>query len=132
MSRSLLRALPLAGILLTAGALHFLSPRPFDTMIPSALPASARRPLTYASGVAELGVGAMLLIPRTRRLGGWLAAALLLAVWPANIEAALNGGYRGVSGFAGSATAAWLRVPLQIPLIAWAVQIGRTTPRGEP
>lgn len=125
MSRSLLRALPLAGILLTAGTLHFITPRPFDAIMPSAVPEPAHRPLTYLSGAAEIGVAGLLLSPRTRRLGGWLASALLLAVWPANIEAALNGGYRGLSGFAGTASAAWLRVPLQIPLIAWGIWVAR-------
>ena len=41
---------------------------------------------TYASGVAEVGIGALLLVPRTRRLGALAAVALFLAVFPANVN----------------------------------------------
>lgn len=124
------RRLPLgvavfAGALVAMGVLHFVAPRPFDSIIPRAFPAEARRPLTYASGVAEIACGTLMALPRTRRLGGRLTALLLLAVWPANIDAALRGGYPGLDGFAGTATAAWLRVPLQIPLIWGALRIAR-------
>jgi uncharacterized membrane protein len=122
-------AVVLAGLLLVLGVLHLAVPRPFDAIIPRALPAASRRPLTYASGAAELVCGALLLVPRTRRLGGWLTAALLLAVWPANVDAALRGGYPGLSGFAGSAAAAWLRVPLQLPLLWVALRTARRSPR---
>jgi uncharacterized membrane protein len=111
------------------GLLHFLVPRPFDAIIPRAFPEEVRRPLTYASGVGEITCGVLLLAPRTRRLGARLTVLLLLAVWPANIDAALRGGYPGLSGFAGSALAAWLRVPLQIPLILWALVVGRRAAR---
>jgi uncharacterized membrane protein len=114
-----------AGAIMAVGVLHFVAPRPFDAIIPRALPAEARRPLTYASGAAEIACGALMAVPRTRRLGGRLTTVLLLAVWPANIDAALRGGYPGLAGFAGSAAAAWLRVPLQLPLIWWALRIAR-------
>lgn len=117
-----------AGFLIAMGVLHFVAPRPFDSIMPRSLPESAHRPLTYASGAAEIACGAMLLAPRTRALGARLTALLMLAVWPANIEAALRGGYPA-EGFLGSATAAWLRVPLQLPLIAWALLIGRRADR---
>ena len=134
--RSLLRgpakALLLGGLLLGVGTLHFVSPKPFDSIIPRALPEEARRPLTYASGVVEVAAGAMLLAPRTRRLGGRLAFWLILAVWPANIDAALRGGYPGLPGVVGGATAAWIRVPLQLPLLWLAHRIARDpgTPTG--
>ncbi len=119
----------LAGALITMGVLHFLVPRPFDSIIPRALPEGSRRPLTYASGVAEIVCGALLLSPRTRGVGGRLTALLMLAVWPANIDAALRGGYPGLSGVAGSSLGAWLRVPLQIPLIWFAWRIGQRADR---
>lgn len=114
----------LAAAMLGAGVLHFVAPKPYDSIMPSILPESTHRPLTYASGAAEIAVGAMMLVPRTRALGGRLTALLLLAVLPANIESALRGGYP-LDGFLGSTTAAWLRVPLQFPLIWWALRIAR-------
>lgn len=108
-----------------AGVTHLLAPRFFDAIMPRAIPDPAHRPLTYISGAAEICVGVAMLVPRTRRIGGTLTAGLLLAVLPANIDAALRGGYPGLDGFAGSAGFAWARIPLQIPLIIWALSIGR-------
>lgn len=122
------RAGLLAGTLIALGVLHFAVPRQFDQIMPRALPEAAHRPLTYASGAAEIACGAMLLLPRTRALGARLTALLLLAVWPANIDAAVRGGYPA-EGVIGSATAAWLRVPLQLPLIAWALLVARRADR---
>ncbi|MGI9015969.1 MAG: DoxX family protein [Euzebya sp.] len=115
----------LATVMVAAGVLHFVAPKPYDSIIPRVLPDAYRRPLTYASGVAEMTVGVMMLVPRTRRLGAQLTALLLVAVWPANIDAALRGGYPGLDGFFGTPTAAWLRVPLQLPLILWAAWLAR-------
>lgn len=121
-------AIGLGVVLLGVGSLHFVAPRAFDAIIPRAFPAAARRPLTLASGVVEVAAGAMLVVPSTRRAGGWLALAALLGVWPANIDAALQGGYRGIEGWAGGPVAAWLRVPLQLPMIAVAWLTARRGP----
>ncbi|WP_370326445.1 MauE/DoxX family redox-associated membrane protein [Euzebya sp.] len=115
----------LAAVMLSVGVLHLVAPQPFDRIIPRVLPAGWRRPLTYASGVAEIVAGALVAVPATRRVGGRFTAALLVLVLPANVDAALRGGYPGLQGWAGSSTAAWLRVPLQIPLIGWALSVSR-------
>ncbi|MGB9225511.1 MAG: hypothetical protein WCB80_20035, partial [Mycobacterium sp.] len=52
----------LGAMLLGVGTVHFLAPKPFDDIIPAELPGSPRF-YTYASGVAELAVGAGLLVP---------------------------------------------------------------------
>ncbi|QNQ90862.1 hypothetical protein GP475_09570 [Corynebacterium poyangense] len=70
-----------------AGVLHFLTPEPFDTIVPQTLPGSARC-YTVASGVAELGIAAGLAYPPTRTNARICAIALLFAVWPANIKMA--------------------------------------------
>ncbi|HVF20558.1 MAG TPA: MauE/DoxX family redox-associated membrane protein [Mycobacteriales bacterium] len=118
----------LTALLVVAGVNHFANPEPYDRIIPGFLP--AHRALTYASGVAELGCAALVATPRTRRLGGWATAGLLVAVFPANVQMALDGGAHGADGFLGSAAAAWLRLPIQIPLVAWAVQVARSTTTG--
>lgn len=104
---------------------HFLRPRGYDRIVPDALPP---RTTTLASGVAELGIAAGLLVPATRRGAGWAAAALFLAVFPANLKMAGD----LLDSPRSSRTArlvAVLRLPLQAPLVAWAVRVARHAPR---
>ena len=118
-------ALRLSALLLGAGAAHFASPRPFDRIVPTALPGSPRT-YTYVSGVAELTAGTALAIPRTRRLGGTLAAALLIAVFPANVQMAVDWLGRSSTPLPLKAVAV-ARLPLQLPLIAAALKVRRDT-----
>lgn len=113
----------LATVLLGVGVVHFLAPKPFDAIVPSELPGDARF-YTYASGVAELGTGALLLAPKTRRLGGTLAALLFLAVFPANINMARQWWDKPWPLRLG----ALARLPFQIPLITEALKVRRTSP----
>lgn len=114
----------LGGMLLGMGALHFAVPKPFDEIVPpeiaGALGTDART-LTYASGVAEVGIGAGLLLPQTRRLAAGSAAALFVAVYPANINMVRMWWHKPPVYKA----IAIGRLPLQIPLIAAAVKIFR-------
>jgi len=105
------------------GTLHFVHPRTFDEMIPPAL--GNARTWTYLSGAAELTAAALLAHPRTRRFGGWWAAVLLVAVFTGNVQAAIDGGTRGAPAPLDSTTAAWIRLPLQIPLVLWALRHAR-------
>lgn len=70
--------------LLLAGITHFANPDFFNDIVPPWLPPSEAF-WTYISGVAEIIVGAMLLRPATRRRGAYAAAALFIAVYPANL-----------------------------------------------
>ncbi|MBB4686014.1 DoxX family protein [Amycolatopsis jiangsuensis] len=110
----------LAGVLATAGVLHFVRPKPFDSLIPRELPGS-RRTWTYASGAAELGVATSIALPRTRRLGGLAAALLFVGVFPGNVKMALDSQRRGRP--ARERWVAWLRLPMQWPLVEWALRI---------
>ncbi|NLU81971.1 MauE/DoxX family redox-associated membrane protein [Rhodococcus sp. HNM0569] len=116
-------ALRLAALLLGAGALHFAAPKYFDAIVPRQLPGDART-YTYASGAAELAVGASLLAPRTRRLGGTLAAALFVAVFPANVQMAVDWVRNPKLGTAQKAIALG-RLPIQIPLVTEALRARR-------
>ena len=109
-------ALRLAALLTTTGTLHFATPKPFDALVPPALPGSARF-WTRASGAAELGVAAMLAVPRTRRLGGSLAAALFVAVFPGNVRAVRIFWRRPLLRAVMLA-----RLPLQVPLVTEALK----------
>ncbi|SEF36155.1 Uncharacterized membrane protein [Amycolatopsis pretoriensis] len=108
----------LAGALGVMGVLHFAVPKPFDGLIPASLPGS-RRAWTYGSGVAELAVGAAVAHPRTRRLGGLAAALLFLGVFPGNVKMAMDAS----AAPAPQRAIAWGRLPLQWPLIAWALKV---------
>lgn len=109
-------AVRLAALLTTTGALHFATPKPFDAIVPPPLPGPARF-WTYASGAAELGIAGLLAVPRTRRLGGSLAAAFFVAVLPANVWAVRLFWRKPV------VRAVMLtRLPLQIPLVTEALK----------
>lgn len=107
----------------TVGSLHFVVPGLMAETIPSQLP--NRKALVYASGVVEV-VTAIGLRKRAPWAGP-LAAATLLAVWPANIQMALDAGSGKNPGPMDNKALMWGRVPLQLPLI-WAALQAR--PRG--
>lgn len=115
----------LAGLLAAAGTTHFVAPRFYDGIVPHALPGPARA-WTYVSGVAELGIAAAVAAPGTRSRGALLAALLLIAVFPANIQMAVD---------AETAKEKWLayaRLPLQLPLVIWAWRVARATSADPP
>jgi uncharacterized membrane protein len=114
----------MGAMLVGMGVLHFVAPKPFDTIVPAELPGNARF-YTHASGVAEVATGALLLVPRTRRLGAAAAVALFLAVYPANINTIRVFWSKGWP--ARIATIA--RLPLQFPKITQALKVYRNAPR---
>ena len=128
-SRLSLPAALLIIILGGAGVAHFAIPDFFDPIVPDWMPGS-KRLITYVSGVVELAAALLVAIPRTRRIGGWVALITFIGVYPANIQAALDGGMKEMDPPFNSAAAAWLRLPLQLPLfwLAWRVAKGTTTP----
>lgn len=83
----LLRAL-FALIFITAGVLHFVKRDLFLRMMPDWLP--AHRLLVDLSGVIEVALGVLLLIPASSQLAAWGLIALLVAVFPANVNMALH------------------------------------------
>ena len=112
----------LAGLLAGAGTTHFTKPAFYDPMVPRELPGPARA-WTYGSGVAELAVAAAVANPRTRRRGALAAAALLVAVFPGNLQMAKDA--KGVK----EKTLTYARLPIQLPLVRWAWRVSRATPR---
>ena len=102
------------------GTLHFLKPLPFEQIVPRALP--RKKELVYASGVAELACAAGLLHPRTRRVAGLASAGLLVAIFPANVQMAADLQRKGSRP---AQAIAWARLPLQLPLIRWALKAAR-------
>ncbi|MFI8003328.1 hypothetical protein [Streptomyces sp. NPDC086010] len=111
----------LAGLLAAAGLAHFAVPRPFDAIVPRALPGSPRV-WTRASGVVELTLAAGLAVPRTRKVSARATALFFVGVFPANVQMAYDWRDRPAParGFALG------RLPLQVPLYLWARAAGRS------
>lgn len=107
------------------GVLHFAVPEPFVRIMPSALPAPLF--LVYLSGVCELGLSAALVPRATRRYAAWGLCALFVAVFPANINMAVNHLVLDPANPSPS-WVAWARLPFQPLLIAWAWWLARRTP----
>ena len=109
----------LAVMFLFTAASHFSSLK-YDlaAMIPP--PLTGALWLIYLTGVLE-ALGAIgLLIPRLRRPAGWGLLALLVALFPANVYAALT----GVTLGGNAVTPLWFRAPLQL---FWAAVLWQTT-----
>ena len=77
------------------------------------------------SGVAELACAAAVARPTTRRAGGLAAAIVFIAVFPANVQMAIDWRTRPALERAG----AYGRLPLQIPLVLWAWNVRRDAKR---
>jgi uncharacterized membrane protein len=100
-------------LLILQGVNHFVSDDIMVRMMPSWLP--AHRELVWASGVAEIVLGAGALLRRTRQLAGWGILLLLVAVWPANWTMAIEPEQWPIPSWV-----LWLRLPLQF-VFAYAV-----------
>ncbi|GGY62859.1 DoxX family protein [Streptomyces omiyaensis] len=107
----------LSGLLIGAGVAHFVAPRQFDAIVPRGLP-GAPRTWTHLSGLAEIAVGAAVAHPRTRDAGALAAAGLFAAVFPANVKMAYDWRHRP----APLKAVALARLPLQVPLVVWALR----------
>jgi uncharacterized membrane protein len=112
----------LAALFATSGTLHLVRPQLFEAIMPRALPAP--RGLVYASGIAELACAAGLLHPATRKGAGWASAALLVLIFPANVQMAMTEGGRADRGTGSRArhVVALIRLPFQVPLIRTALR----------
>jgi uncharacterized membrane protein len=72
--------------------------------------------LIYLSGIAELAAALGLILKL--RWAPIFTALTLIAIWPANWWFAFDSLGKDVA----LAVAAWVRLPLQIPLIFWAMR----------
>lgn len=97
-----------------AGVNHFVSTQFYVGIMPPYLPWHVE--LVYISGVCEIVLGLALLVRRYERLAAWGMIALIIAVTPANLHMALHPEL--FPQF--SVTGLWVRMALQLVLIAWA------------
>ena len=99
---------------LAAGIYHFVAPGFYKKIMPAYLPYHME--LIYVSGVFEILLGLLLLPASTRVYAAWGVIALLIAIFPANIQMAVTF-YQRKNPYLWIAI---LRLPLQFLLIWWA------------
>lgn len=113
-------------VLFTAsGVLHLVRPSAFEAQVPDFLPAQTA--VVVVSGVLELVCAALMVWPRTRRLGGLAAALLLVAVFPGNLWQTFEAwqDHRAGDATTGYLVGTLVRLPLQVPLVWWAWRLRR-------
>lgn len=99
-----------------AGTLHFAASDPFIRIVPDFLPYPAA--LVYISGIIEIGLGVALLLPPVSQWAAWGLVALFIAVYPANLNMAIN--HIHIDGIPDGWWFQAIRLPFQFVLIAWA------------
>ena len=114
-NKELLRVI-LALCILAAGIAHFVVPEPFVKIVPNFLPYPLS--LVYISGVFEILGAVGLLTPPVSRAAAWGLVALLIAVYPSNINMAVN--HIHLNGIPNSFWFQAIRLPFQFVLVAWA------------
>jgi len=103
----------LAFFMLGAGVMHFAKPDFYLKIMPPYLPAHYE--LVILSGIFEVVLGFLLLVPKVSKLAAWGIIALLIAVFPANIYL-----FQNPEVLPAPPILHLLRLPLQGLLILWA------------
>lgn len=119
--RTVVRAL-LTLAVVGVGVTHFTNPDPFVRIMPAFMPAKLE--LVWISGVFEIALGLLLWPSKVRRLASYALVALFIAVFPANINMAVNE-IQLDPGDPLPVWAMWARLPFQLVFIAAAVYVGR-------
>jgi uncharacterized membrane protein len=101
-----------------AGLNHFINRDFYLKMLEGFLPFPET--LNYISGAAEIFLGLGVMIPEARRVSAWGIILLLIAIFPANINMALNAQEWNMPS-----AMLYLRLPIQFLLIWWAYQYTR-------
>ncbi len=104
----------LSASFITAGTLHFVRPGIYEQIVPDYLP--AQHGIVLASGAAEIAGGVGVAFARTRPAAGLWLVALLVLVFPANVNMAVHS--ERFQAFA--PVLLWARLPLQALLVWWA------------
>lgn len=117
----------LAAAMILIGVTHFRQPEPFVAIVPAYLPEPLL--LVYLSGFFEILGGVGLCLSRVRKISAWGLVALYIAVFPANLNMAINRlslpGSDPIPDWV-----LWARLPLQVVLILWAYWYTRAEGKG--
>ena len=110
----------MSALYIASGINHFAHPAMYERIMPAYI--GWHSTLVWVSGLLEVVLGVLLLFPFSRRFAAWGIIALLIAVFPANIQMAFNYYHH-------QHPLLWitsLRLPIQPLLIWWAYQFARS------
>lgn len=97
---------------------HFIFTKGMSMIIPKIIP--FKEAIVYLTGVFEILLAIMLLIPKFKNISGWILIVFLLLMLPANIYASINNvNYQKGTLDGNGLTYLWFRIPLQILFIVW-------------
>ena len=102
--------------IIVAGITHFIAPDTYVKIVPPQLPYPEA--IVYISGFFEILGGIGLLVPLVSQAAAWGLVLLLIAVYPANINMAVNNIH--LDNIPDGNWFQAIRLPFQFVLIAWA------------
>ena len=105
----------LCALFIFAGTMHFVIPASYASIIPDWVPYPVG--MVYLTGLAEIAGGVGLLIGRLRRAAALGLIALLVAVFPANVQMLQDAIAADASPLYQALL--FLRLPIQPLLIVW-------------
>lgn len=108
----------LALFFIYAGVQHFIKPTFYEPFVPAFLP--FKTAIIYASGIFEAIFGILFLIPKYEKMGATGIVVLLLIFLPVHVWDVFS-----ETPAIGSKEAAYIRLPFQFLLIAWAYAVRR-------
>lgn len=106
----------MAVLYILAGINHFRKPKLYESIMPPYIP--AHKSMVILSGIAEMVLGLMLLIPENQHIAAWGIILMLTLFFTVHI-------YMLQEEKAAMKLPKWvlfLRIPLQIVLMFWAYQ----------
>ncbi|ARF53473.1 hypothetical protein [Streptomyces gilvosporeus] len=116
-------AVALAVFLAVTGVMHFLTPGYFRTLVPAWF--RRERLLVAVTGAAEVVVGALVLVPCSRSVGGW-AAVFLITCYQVSHADALRRARPDRPRVLERPVGAVARLVVNVLYIAWAIAVARS------
>lgn len=108
-------AVGIATMFTFTGVGHFIETAGMTRLLPPWVP--ARTEMVYVSGVLEIALAVLVLVPQLRRPIGWLLVALLAGLLPLNVYGAVTRAPLG--GHEWGPVYLLVRVPLQVFIGGW-------------
>jgi uncharacterized membrane protein len=106
---------------IVAGLNHFIQPKVYSNLFPPYL-SKHKKMLNFLSGVAEVLLGILLLVPATKSLAAWGVIAMLVAFIPSHVYMIQQGVFK-LAKFTIHPWMSWVRLLVVHPiLLAWAYQ----------